>query len=67
MIHELTWFTLLFMAVILIVWVLAENETLRDFSERRAINKLADKSRRAKPQTVRPRSKYASVGWRPEK
>ena len=62
MIPELKWFSLLFMAVILIVWVLAENETLRDYSERRAVNKLADNSRRRKPQGMRPRSRYIKAG-----
>lgn len=62
MIPELKWFALLFMAVILIIWLLAESETLRDYSERQNVNKLADKSRRSKPQTVRPRSRYIRAG-----
>ena len=62
MIPELKWFALLFMAVILIVWVLAENETLRDYSERQNVNRLADRSRRSKPKGVRPRSRYIRAG-----
>lgn len=62
MIREFTWLTLLFVVAILIMWALAESETLRDFSERQNVNKLADKSRRAKPQSVRPRSRYIRAG-----
>lgn len=60
MIHELTWFTLLFVLVLCVVWWLAEDETLREYSERRAINALADESRKRKP--VKRVCKYSKAG-----
>ena len=53
---------LLFLAVMLAVIALAESETMREYSERRHINYLADKSRRKKPLPVRARSRYIRAG-----
>lgn len=62
MIAELAWFGAIFIAVICAVLLLSESETLRDYSERQNVNRLADQSRRRKPQGVRPRCKYIRAG-----
>ena len=62
MIPELVWFALLFLVVICVTLWLSESETLRDYGERQNVNKLADNSRRRKPQGMRPRSKYIRAG-----
>ena len=62
MIPELVWFVLLFLVVICVTLWLSESETLRDYSERQNVNKLADNSHRRKPQGMRPRSKYIRAG-----
>lgn len=62
MIPELKWLTLVFLVAIGLLWWLAESETLREHSERRSVNRLADRSRRSKPQGMRPRSRYIRAG-----
>ena len=60
--HEIALFGLLFLIVSLGLIALAESDTMRDCAERRHINYLADKSRRKKAQTMRPRSRYIRAG-----
>ena len=48
MIPELTWFALLCVAVIIVLGCLAESGKLEDYSEKRHVDKLADKSRKQK-------------------
>ena len=60
--HEISLFGLLFLAVMLALIGMAESETMREYSERRHIKWLADKSRKKKAQTMRPRSRYIRAG-----
>ena len=60
--HEISLYGLLFLVVMLAVIGLAESESMREYSERRAVNALADKSRKKKAQTMRPRSRYIRAG-----
>ena len=60
--HEIALFGLLFLIVSLALIAMAESEPMRDYAERRHVNYLADKSRRKKAQTMRPRSKYVRAG-----
>ena len=60
--HEIALFGLLFLVCALALIALAESEALRDYAERRHVNYLADKSRRKKAQTMRPRSRYIRAG-----
>jgi hypothetical protein len=46
----------------LILISLAESESMREYAERHAINTMADRSRRKKPQSMRPRCKYSKAG-----
>ena len=62
MIPELVFLAALFMAVCVALILLADEERLEEISERRAVNRLADRSRRSKPQSVRPRSRYSRAG-----
>ena len=62
MIPELLAFAILFVFVSSLACCLAEREGLLEYSERRAVNRLADRSRRSKPQSVRPRSRYVRAG-----
>lgn len=62
MIPELVFFAILFFLVASAVCWACENETLREHSERRAVNRLADNSKKHKPQGMRPRSRYIKAG-----
>ena len=62
MIPEFVAFAILFVFISSLACWLAESETLQDYSERQNVNKLADRSRRSKPQSVRPRSRYSRAG-----
>ncbi|MBR3105857.1 MAG: hypothetical protein IKH30_01585 [Clostridia bacterium] len=67
MISELIWFAVLFLLVcIALVW-LAEKGTLEDYSEKRNVDKLADRSRGRKTPTARRACRYVSAGLRPGK
>lgn len=50
---------------IVLVW-LSESGRLEDYSDRRRVNKLADRSRKRKP-GIRRACRWAMAGWRPEK
>ena len=44
----------------------AEPETLAEYSDRAAVNRLADRSRARKTPGTRQRCRYVTDGWRPE-
>jgi hypothetical protein len=52
----------IFFVLALILISLAESESMREYAERHAINAMADRSRRKKPQGMRPRCKYSKAG-----
>lgn len=45
----------------------AEPETLAEYSDRAAVNRLADRSRSKKAPAVRKRCRYIQAGWKPGK
>lgn len=55
----LGYFAAVFTIVLLILAALSENESIADMADRRAVNKLADRSRQRKPQRTR---KYTRAG-----
>lgn len=61
MIAELWGLGALFVAACLGLCLLAENGTLEDYSEKRHVNKLADRSRNRKP-AKRRNSRWAGIG-----
>lgn len=67
MIHELTRFAILAFVAICALIPLAESETLEEWSERRHVNWLADRSKGRKAATVRAKCKYARAYMRPAK
>lgn len=66
MIPEMVWYGLLFVAVICLLMLLAESETLAEWSERRHVNWLADRSKKRKAATMRERCRYARAYMRPD-
>ena len=63
MIPELTYLAVLVvLGGLALVW-LAESGKLEDYSEKRHVNKLADKSRKHKPMASR-QSRWAGIGFR---
>ena len=62
MIPELVFLAVLFVLGFVALILLADEERLEEISERRAVNWLADRSRRSKPQSVLPRSRYIRAG-----
>ena len=58
---ELLLYGALFLAVMLALIGMAETETMQEYAERLHVNRLADRSRKRKPQSVRPRSRYIEV------
>ena len=54
-------FAAVFMVTLLILVALSEEESVADMADRRAVNKLADKSRQRKP-AVRRSGKYSKAG-----
>jgi hypothetical protein len=62
MITELVAFAILFVFISSLACWLTEDETLLEYSERRAVNRLADESMKHKPQGMRPRCRYIRAG-----
>ena len=54
-----------FIAGVLVLMALAENEKLEDMRDKDWVNYLADQSRKGKPAGVRKRSRYTVAGWMP--
>lgn len=61
-VSELGLLGVVFFVLALILISLAESESMREYAERHAINAMADKSRREKPQGMRPRNRYSKAG-----
>ena len=66
MIPALAIFVALFLLLLGAV-LMAESETMQRHSKRRAVNRLADESRKHKPQGMRPRSRYIRAGIQKQK
>ena len=62
MIRELVFVGVLFVLGVLALILLAQEERLEEMSERRAVNRMADKNRRSKPHGMRPRCRYIRAG-----
>ena len=56
-----------FVIAMILLMALAEQETLAEYSDRMAINRLADRSRKRKAPGLRRPCRYAQAGWRPGK
>ena len=54
-----------FVIAMILPMALAEQETLKEYSDRMAVNRLADQSRNRKAPSMRPRCRYIQAGWRP--
>lgn len=61
MIPELTRFVILAALAICALLPLAESETLAEWSERRHVNKMADRSRRRKAPTMRAKCQWGGA------
>ena len=62
MIRELVFVAVLFVLGCVALILLADEERLEEMSERRAVNRMADNSRRRKAQGMRPRCRYIRAG-----
>ena len=67
MIPELIRFAALCVGGVIVLCCLAERVTLEDYSEKRHVDKLADRSRKRKAPTARKVCRYAVSMWRPDK
>ena len=56
-----------FVIAMILLWLLSEPESLADYSDRMAVNRLADQSRKRKAPSMRPRCRYTQAGWRPDR
>lgn len=51
-----------FIIAMVLLWLAAEPETLADYSDRMAVNRLADRSRKRKAPTARRGCRYVKAG-----
>lgn len=56
-----------FIIAMVLLWLAAEPETLAEYSDRAAVNRLADRSRARKAPGTRKRCRYIQAGWKPGK
>ena len=56
-----------FIIAMVLLWLAAEPETLAEYSDRAAVNRLADRSRKRKAPAMRKRCRYIQAGWKPGK
>ena len=62
MIPELVFMGVLFLLACVALILLADEERLEEISERRAVNALADQSRKRKAPGLRPTGRYSKGG-----
>lgn len=61
-IPELVFMAALFLLGFVVLILLSEDESLAEMSERLHVNRLADQSKKRKPQGMRPRCRYIRAG-----
>lgn len=54
-----------FVIAVILLLALAEPETLAEYSDRMAVNRMADQSRARKAPSMRRSCRYVRAGWRP--
>ena len=56
-----------FIIGMILLFLAAQPETLAEYSDRVAINRLADRSRKRKAPGIRRPCRYTKAGWRPDR